>query len=76
MNQMPGHNCSIEEFHTYVFRPKYLTLPMIDLMSESTRKMHYDKALKRYKAKSLMLALMDKDFIFTDEQMTHLKEGE
>jgi hypothetical protein len=76
MPNHPGHSCPTDEFFVYVNRPKYLTLQQIDLMTEGGRRRFFDKTLKKYTVKSLLLALMEKGITLTDEQMEGLKNGQ
>ena len=73
MNQ-PGMNITTEEWVNAQKSLKGLTLWQIDLMSEQTRKRFFDKTLKKYTVKALLIALMDKGITLSDEQMQLLKE--
>ena len=73
MNQ-PGMDCTTEEWVNAQKSLKGLTLWQIDLMSEQTRKRFFDKTLKKYTVKALLIALMDKGITLSDEQMQLLKE--
>lgn len=53
-----------------------LTLWQIDLMSERGRRRFFNKTLRKYTVRELLLALMEKNIQLSDEQMAMLKEGE
>jgi len=76
MDNFPGHSVPRDEFFNYVYRPKTLTLQQIDLMTEGGRRRFFDKTLKKYNTKQLLLALMEKGIALTDEQMEGLKNGQ
>jgi hypothetical protein len=73
---LPGHNISMAEYNHQHGFIKGLTLGQIDLMSDTTRKRFFRKALAKYTTQELLIALMEKDVNLSDEQMGLLKEDD
>ena len=71
---LPGHDCTVEEFNNECRMVQRMTLWQVDLMNPITRQRSIDKTLKKSKVKSLLMALMDKDIPLTEEQMNLMKE--
>lgn len=73
---LPGHSCTMDEFNNECRMVQRMTIGQLDLMNPATRKRFFDRSLKKYDTKQLLIALMEKGITLTDEQMEGLKNGQ